>query len=159
MRIIISRGSNIDYEKIREIAREVAKEEITGYAERQGASLTKDDIKEAVCNGIIQADKKREEVLEEKIKNTKVSKWTIARMVFHGLIALFFVILAVATVVINHDNFLESVVNASKFMGIASIYMFIAFVNYAVDKNKDKNFLFNAITILLAITTLIVSII
>lgn len=66
---------HIDYEKIREITHEVVKEELTVQQNNQSAPLTKEDIQEAVCNGIIAAQKPAN---SSKINNQKTSFWKAA---------------------------------------------------------------------------------
>ena len=60
---------HIDYEKIREITHEVVKEELKAQQNNQPTPLTKADIQEAVCQAIIQADEKRDEI--EKVRKSK----------------------------------------------------------------------------------------
>ena len=66
---------HIDYEKIREITHEVVKEELTVQQNNQSAPLTKEDIQEAVCNGIIAAQKPAN---SSKINNQKTGFWKAA---------------------------------------------------------------------------------
>lgn len=152
-------AEQIDYEKVRKITRAVVKEEMNEYRSSRPVPLTKEDIQEAVCNGIIHADTKREEIAREKIKNTNLSGWTIAGMIFFSLAAAFFLVLAISAVAISLDNILAGIINACKFLIISATYVLVVFMEYAMGKNKDKNFAFNMITVLLAFITFVVTII
>ena len=159
MEIIFRTQGKVDYEKIREITRDVVKEEIRNQQNNQPTPLTKEDIQDAVCNGIIHADTKREEIVKDKIKNAKLSGWTIAGMIFFGLAAAFFFVLAIGAVAASLDNILAGIINACKFLIISATYVLVVFMEYAMGKNKDKNFAFNMITVLLAFITFVVTII
>lgn len=121
--------------------------------------LTKEDIQEAVCKGIIQADAKREEITRARIQNTKLSFGTIAAMVFFSIAAAFFLLLAVGSVLANLDDLVAGIINASKFLIIAMTYMLVVYVEYALGKNKEKHFAYNTITILMTFITFVVAII
>lgn len=152
-------SEQIDYDKIREITREVVKEELASQQSNQPTLLTKEDIQEAVCNGIIQADTRREEITKDRIKNTKLSGGTIAAMVFFSIAAAFFFSLAVVSVVTNLGNLVVGIINASKFLIISFTYVLVVFVEYALGKNKEKSFAYNTITILMTFITFVVAII
>lgn len=121
--------------------------------------LTKDDIQEAVCKGIIQADTRREAIAKDRIKNTKLSVGAVVAMVFFSIAAAFFLLLAAGSVLANLDNLAVGIINASKFLIIAMTYVLVVCVEYALGKNKEKNFAYNTITILMTFITFVVAIV
>lgn len=120
--------------------------------------LSKDEIRNAVCDGILQAEERREQIAKEKIKNTKLSGWAIARLIFFGIVAAFFVILAIIAVTSNIDDIGTGITAAGHFSAVAAAYVMLAITDYALEKNKDKNFGFNVISIMLALSSLLVAI-
>ena len=121
--------------------------------------LTQKDIQEAVCNGIIQADTRRETIAKDRIKNTRLSGGVIVAMVFFSIAAAFFLLLAAGSVLANLDNLAVGIINASKFLIIAMTYVLVVYVEYALGKNREKNFAYNTITILMTFITFVVAII
>ena len=148
----------IDYEKIREITREVVKEEMKEQQRNQSASLTKEDIQEAVCAGIMQAEVKKEESDRERIKNTKPSRFTIVMIVVYSIIAAIAFLLAAVIATIDIDVS-SKIGSCGRLVIIGISYIFVAILQYAVGKNKDKNFTYNMISILFAFISLVFSII
>ena len=72
MKIIIKANDEVEYENIREITREVVKEELQKYNADQPTPLTKEDIQDAVCKGIALATKDSDNTNEE---GKKVGFW------------------------------------------------------------------------------------
>ena len=71
----------IDYEKIREITRAVIKAEIQEQQNNQPTPLTKEDIQEAVCNGVVQANNHEDSLNEEE---KKIGFWKAVLMILCG---------------------------------------------------------------------------
>lgn len=154
MELIFRTKDKVDYDKIREITREVVKEEMKEQQNSQSASLTKEDIQEAVCAGIMQAEVKKEESERERIKNTKLSRFTIVMIVVYSIIAALVFLLAavIATIDIDVSSKISS---CGKLAIIGMSYIFVAIMQYAVGKNKDKNFTYNMISILFAFISVV----
>ena len=120
--------------------------------------LTQSMIQEAVCAGILQAEEQREEIAKEKIRSTKLSAWTIVKIIFYGIVAVFFGLLAIGVVVTNSKDIAKGFTSASPFFAVTLTYVIVAITEYALTKNKDKTFGFNVISIMLALGSLIVAI-
>ena len=129
-----------------------------GSKRRKRMLLTPKDIQEAVCDGILQAEEKRERITKEKIENAKLSGRAIARLIFFGVVAAFFFVLAIGAVATNTENIGQGIAVAGQFLAIAVAYVMLAITDYALEKNKDKNFGFNVISIMLALGSLLVAI-
>ena len=84
---------------------------------------------------------------------TWVSAFSICAMVFFSLVAAFFALLSIVAF------FNSDVVNGCKMAFVSITYVFIVFLEYAVGKNKDKNFTFNVISILLAFIPIVFAVI
>lgn len=149
----------IDYEKIREITREVVKAEIKEQQNNQPTQLTKEDIQEAVCNGILQAGEKKDEIARKKIRGTKLSVWSIISIIFFGMVATFFAVLSLVMFFNEELEVMERITDGAKLALIALTYVFVIIAEYAVGKNKNQAFGFNMITVLLTMITLVVTII
>lgn len=157
MRITFSSEKEVDYEKIRQIVRETVKEELD--KKEQPAPLTKEDIQEAVCGGIILADEKKIEMEKERIKNTKVSLGTKLLIVFHIACAVIFAVCLLLTACFAVDmTWMNRLSVCMKYGLIATLCYFIAYAEYAVGKNSDPNFAYNILTVLLSILTLALTI-
>ena len=141
----IENNVEIDYDKLAE-------------AIVKANQLSHGDIRNAVCDGILQAEERREQIAKEKIKNTKLSGWAIARLIFFSIVAVFFVILAICAVVSNVADIAKGITAAGHFSAVAAAYVMLAITDYALEKNKDKNFGFNLISIMLALGSLLVAI-
>ena len=159
MEIIFRTKGKVDYDKIREITQEVVKEEMKNQQSNQPTPLTKEDIQEAVCNAIIHADTKREDIAREKIKNTKLSIWSIIFIAFFGVLAAFFVVLAITFFAEQGQELSFRISNGAKMIAFSTIYFFVAMAEYATSKNKDRNLGFNFIALLIALASLVVTII
>lgn len=159
MEIIFRTKEKVDYEKIREITREVVKEEISKNSTSQPAPLTKEDIQAAVCNGIIQADIKREEIVVKKAKNTKISRWSMLCIIFFALMATVFLAFSIFFFMEPGQDLLYRITSGFKMLAITMLFVCMAFAEYATSKNRDKNFVSNVIMMLLALASLIIAII
>lgn len=71
----------IDYEKIREITREVLKEEMKKQQNNQPTTLTKADIQDAVLNGIVQASNQMD---SSKVEVEKPGFWKSVLEIIRG---------------------------------------------------------------------------
>ena len=111
-----------------------------------------------MCTGVLQAEEQREQIAKEKIKNTKLSGWAITRLIFFSIVALFFVILAISAVASNVTDIGTGITAAGHFLAVSAAYVLLAVTDYALQKNKDKNFGFNLISIMLALGSLLVAI-
>lgn len=125
---------------------------------RPPALLTKEDVQNAVINGILQAEEQRELIEKERIKNTKLTGWAIARLIFFSVVAAVFTILAVCAIAINSGDVARDISVAGQFSVVALGYVMLAVTDYALEKNKDKNFGFNVLSIMLALGSLIIAI-
>lgn len=135
----------IDYDKLAE-------------AIAKANQLTQDDIRNAVCTGILQAEEQRELIAKDRIKNTKLTGWAIVRLIFFSAVAVVFTILAVCAIAINSGDIARGVAVAGQFSVVALGYVMLAVTDYALEKNKDKNFGFNVLSIMLALGSLIIAI-
>ena len=125
---------------------------------RPRALLTKEDVQNAVINGILQAEEQRELIEKERIRNTKLTGWAIARLIFFSVVAAVFTILAVCAIAINSGDVARDISVAGQFSVVALGYVMLAVTDYALEKNKDKNFGFNVLSIMLALGSLIIAI-
>ena len=115
------------------------------------------DIQEAVCNGILQADTKREQMAKEKIKKTKLSGWEIARLIICVVVAAIYTVLAIMACIVYSKDVGKVMAVAGQMIAVAAAYVMLAFADYATAKNKDKTFGFNVITLVVAIMSLLVA--
>lgn len=88
---------HIDYEKIREITREVVSEGIGVQMANQRPSLTKEDIQEAICTANIQAGEGKNMMENERKTMERPSRFRAAAMaatntIIPGLLAVFAVL-------------------------------------------------------------------
>jgi len=81
VKIIIKTKDKVEYENIREITRQVVKEELQKYNEEQPSSLTKEDIRDAVCEGLILATQDADETNEER---ETVGFWKAVLLIVRG---------------------------------------------------------------------------
>ncbi len=141
-------------------------ESISIYAERKFSEKTKgeDDasfekLEQTIVSAILNAEKIKIEQEKEKIRNTKISKFTKATISVLCVLALFFVVVSFYTF-LNYEGVLtDRIIKSSKIFFIATLYIFMAFVSYALGKNKDKNFTFNLLSILLAFIPVVFTIV
>jgi len=81
VKIIIKAKDKVGYENLREITREMVKEELQKYNADQPTPLTKEDIQDAVCKGIALATKDADDTNEE---GEKVGFWKAVLLIVRG---------------------------------------------------------------------------
>ena len=123
----------------------------------RSVQLTNEDIRKAICDGILQAEEQREASAKEKIKNTKLSLWTILRLIFFGVVAAFFLLIAIIAFVTYLEDISKAIAVAGQMSAVAAAYVMLVFADYALSKNKDKTFGFNLITVVIAVMSLLVA--
>lgn len=124
---------------------------------RQSVQLSAEVIQNAVAKGILQAEEQREASAKEKIKNTKLSHWTILRLIFFGVVAAFFLLIAIIAFVTYLEDISKAIAVAGQMSAVAAAYVMLVFADYALSKNKDKTFGFNLITVVIAVMSLLVA--
>ena len=150
---VVKKCEKIDYKRIEELTRKVVREELSAISCNEEKNNVEESLKNVIAQGIIEAEKLKAEAEKERIKNTKLSAFSICAMVFFSLVAAFFALLSIAAF------FNSSIINGCKMAFVSITYVFIVFLEYAVGKNKDKNFTFNVISILLAFIPIVFSVI
>ena len=122
-------------------------------------NILKEDIKQAVCAGVLLAEEKREETKREMIKNTKLTGWEKVKVgLWWALAVLAFVAGAICLVAANGE-WIVRMEKACKCCVIGFLFVFVARLEYAMCKNHDKQFGYNMITLLIALASFVVSII
>lgn len=149
----------VDYKKIEDITRKVVQEELSAQQSNELISLHSNNLQNIIADAIIQADEKKEEIKKEKIKNAKLSKLSIAFMAFWGIVAIFFILLAIGSFTNPNWEYTVRIVNGFKLLAVAITYGLFICIEYAVNKNKEQNFAFNLISLFISIITLLFTII
>lgn len=124
---------------------------------KRPAQLSVEDIQNAVAKGILQAEEQQELNTKEKIKNTKLTVGTILRLIFFGVVAAFFVTLAIMAFTVYSEDIGKAIAVAGQMSAVAAAYVMLAFADYVTAKNKDKTFGFNVITVVVAVMSLLVA--
>lgn len=150
---VVKKCKKIDYTRIEELTRKIVREELSAISRNEEKSNGEASLKNIIAHGIVEAEKLKAEAEKERIKNTKLSVFSICAIVFFSLVAVFFALLSIAAF------FNSDILNGCKMAFISITYVFIGFLEYAVGKNKDKNFTFNIISILLAFIPIVFTVI
>lgn len=118
-----------------------------------------DKLEQIISNAILKAEGIKEENEREAIKNTKLSKLTIVSIIVLCAVAGLLLLLAVSTIFFYDGVLIDRVKQGFKTALLSLTCGFMAFINYAVNKNKNKSFAFNMLSLLFAFISFVFSLI
>ena len=125
-------------------------------------SIQMDIDYEKLANAIVKAQSKAEEQKlqneKNRIKNTKLSKFSILKIAILSIFALICLVFGLVNLTITAIDLQTRLINSFRFLYFSIAYAFLAFVQYAISKNRNQNFVFNMLSVVLAFATFILAI-